>query len=277
VRFGTSSFSSPDWVGTFYPRGTRASDFLRHYATQFDTVEVDATYYAIPSPETADRWIDKTPAGFSLAAKFPRTIVHAGSGPEPDPRRILVPESSDPERDAFLEVMSRLGKRLGVLLLQFPHLARELFASSQQFLERLDRFLESLPAGFSYCVEIRNRDWLRDVAALCRRRGVALVLVDRIGMPHGDEVTHGLDPVTGDFVYVRLLGDRQRIERITTRWEREVIDQRSSLERWAEFLARMTERRVPTLVYANNHYAGHAPTTIRRLQELYRRAITRRR
>jgi uncharacterized protein YecE (DUF72 family) len=96
-------------------------------------------------------------------------------------------------------------------------------------------------------------------------------------MPHGDEVTHGLDPVTGDFVYVRLLGDRQRIERITTRWEREVIDQRSSLERWAEFLARMTERRVPTLVYANNHYAGHAPTTIRRLQELYRRAITRRR
>ena len=92
VRFGTSSFSSPDWVGSFYPRGTRPSDFLRHYATQFDTVEVDATYYAIPAPETVDRWIDKTPPEFALAAKFPRTIVHAGMGPAPDAERVLMPD-----------------------------------------------------------------------------------------------------------------------------------------------------------------------------------------
>src|SRR5206468_3839445 len=76
VRFGTSSFSSEDWVGPFYPPGTAPGDFLRHYAHAFDTVEVDATYYAVPSARTVDGWVAKTPEGFLLAAKFPRSIVH---------------------------------------------------------------------------------------------------------------------------------------------------------------------------------------------------------
>jgi uncharacterized protein YecE (DUF72 family) len=110
----------------------------------------------------------------------------------------------------------------------------------------------------------------QEFATLCRRRHVALVLVDRIGMPHGDEVAQRFDPRTASFGLVRLLGDRQRIERITTRWDKEVIDQRPSLERWAALLLRLAARNTTIFVYCNNHYAGHAPTTIRRLQEMVR-------
>ena len=271
VRFGTSSFSAPEWLGTFYPRGTRPGDFLRHYATQFDTVEVDATYYHVPIPATVDAWASKTPETFVLAAKFPRSIVHAGTGPDPDPARLLQRDATYAERDAFLAAMSRLGARCGPLLLQFPRFPTLFFPMRQQFFERLESFMADLPREFTYAIEIRNPNWLdAEFAALCRRWQAALVLVDRVGMPHGADVAAEFDPLTAPFAYVRLLGDRARIERITTRWEREVIDHRPSLERWAELLQRLASREVPTFVYANNHYAGHAPTTIRRLQQMFR-------
>lgn len=277
VRFGTSSFSDPGWLGTFYPRGTRPSDYLRYYATQFDTVEIDATYYAIPSDDTVDGWARKTPDGFVVAAKFPRRIVHAGASTDPDPRRLLTRDATYAERDEFLQVMSRLGAKLGPLLLQFPYLDVQAFESQSQFFDRLERFLEDLPHDLSFGVEIRNREWLGEsLAKLCRRQRVALVLVDRAGMPHGQDVSRNLDPVTGNFVYVRLLGDRHRIERITRHWNREVIDHRASLERWADLLAWMDERQVPTWVFTNNHYAGHAPTTVRRLQRFFDQARQRR-
>ncbi len=72
VRFGTSSFSAPEWLGTFYPRGTRPADFLRHYATQFDTVEVDATYYHVPGPATV-------PAGRGHPTTWTRSFQNPGA------------------------------------------------------------------------------------------------------------------------------------------------------------------------------------------------------
>ncbi len=270
VRFGTSSFSAPEWVGPFYPEGTAPSDFLRHYAREFDTVEVDATYYAIPSARTVDGWVEKTPEGFLLAAKFPRAIVHGGDAEKPDASRILVPEAGEKERDEFLAVMSRLGSRLGPLVLQFPYLNRTVFPSAAPFLERLDRFLAALPKGFRYGVEVRNRAWVGEALhAIAKRHRASLVLVDQAWMPHGDEVAARMDPATGDVVYVRLLGDREAIEKLTKRWDREVIDQGPRLERWADLLAALAERGVPSVVYVNNHYAGFAPATVRRLRAMF--------
>jgi uncharacterized protein YecE (DUF72 family) len=278
IRFGTSSFSSTDWIGRFYPASTPASGFLRYYATVFDTVEIDASYYAIPSPRTADGWFQKTPEHFLISAKFPRSIVHGGRGARPDSDRVLKPDLTYPERDRFLEVMTRLGNRCGPLLLQFPYFSRQVFATADCFWERLDRFLEDLPSGFRYAVEIRNRSWLTEsFAELCRRHAVAMVLVDHAWMPHADELARRLDPVTTDYAYVRLLGDRREIEAVTTKWNKEVLDRRERLERWADFLVRMLDRQIATLVYINNHYAGHAPATARRLRQLYqRRAKVRR-
>jgi len=270
IRFGTSSFSSKDWVGPFYPRGTKPADFLREYATRFDTVEIDATYYAVPAARVVEGWARKTPPGFLIAAKFPRDIVHAGEGRTPDPGRVLDPDATYPIRDAFLEAMQHLGPRLGPLVIQFPFFHSGLFPAAGPFLQRLDRFLGDLPRGFTFAVEVRNPDWVgKPLADLCQKHGVSLVLVDQAWMPHGDEVERRLDPVTGRLCYVRLLGDREEIERITKAWGAEVIDRGDRLRRWAEFLVRMLEREVPTVVYVNNHYAGHAPATAARLQALF--------
>ena len=270
VRFGCSSFSSDDWVGPFYPAGTRPGDYLRHYAQKFDTVEIDATYYAIPRASVVDGWFDKTPDGFLICAKFPRSIVHAGRGPIPDGEKILDPEETYHERDQFLQVMSRLKGRLGTLVLQFPYFGKKACASEKPFLARLDRFLGDLPGEFDYAVEVRNRQWVTpELAHLLRKHSVSMVLVDQAWMPHADELMDRFDPVTGPLCYIRLLGDRKEIEAITETWGEEVIDRRERLKRWNAVLERMVQKQVPSLVYVNNHYAGHAPATVRRLQEFF--------
>ena len=94
VRIGTSSWSSEDWKGPFYPRGLRPGDFLAHYATRFDTVECDATFYRIPAPRTVEGWAAKTPE-------------------EPDNSEVLITE----EPGRFAEQMGRVGHRFGFRLL----------------------------------------------------------------------------------------------------------------------------------------------------------------
>jgi uncharacterized protein YecE (DUF72 family) len=276
IRFGTSSFSSLDWVGPFYPAGMRPADFLRCYAERFEIVEVDSTYYAIPTARTVDGWAEKTPEGFRLSAKFPRSIVHGGDGPRPDGRAVLDRDAASPVRDEFLNVMTRLGPRLGPLVLQFPFFSKQAFAGPGPFLERLDAFLADLPPGLRVAVEVRNPEWIAaELAAVLRARAAALVLVDRARMPHGDEVAERLDPVTTDFAYVRLLGDRRKVEALTTTWGREVLDWSERLERWAALLERLHARQVRTSVFVNNHYAGHAPGTVRRLQALFEARVRR--
>ena len=71
-RYGTSSFSAKSWVGSFYPRGTKPGDFLSYYATQFDCVEADVTYYRVPDEKLVSGWDRKVPDGFKICAKFPR-------------------------------------------------------------------------------------------------------------------------------------------------------------------------------------------------------------
>jgi len=270
IRFGTSSFSSEDWVGPFYPPGTKAADFLRIYAKHFDTVEVDSTYYRIPSNTIVDGWASKTPEDFLIAAKFPRSIVHAGEGAKPNSKFLLTSDHTYGERDKFLKVMSRLGKRAGPLVLQFPYFSKREFTTAEQFMDRLDVFLGDLPREFRYGVEIRNSRWLSPgFAELCHRHNSALVLVDQTWMPHGDEVMKILDLVTTDFVYIRLLGNRQEIEAITDKWDKEVIDHQERMQRWAKFLVDLLDREIFAYVYANNHYAGHAPMTARRLREMF--------
>ncbi len=269
VRLGTSSFSETDWVGPFYPEGTKPRDFLAYYATRYSTVEVDATYYAIPSRRTVEGWSRKISDDFILSAKFPRSIVHGGEGRRPDPDIVLVPDATHEARDRFLEVMSIMGKRLGPLVLQFPYFAKAVFPSPSEFLERLDAFLDGLPDDFRYAVEIRNRNWLKKpFVDLLRRHDAGLVLVDQSWMPHGDEVVDQLDAVTSDFAYIRLLGDRKEIEAITDTWDKEVIDRGDRLERWADLVSRLVEREVEILIYVNNHYAGHAPATADRLHDM---------
>jgi uncharacterized protein YecE (DUF72 family) len=274
IRVGTSSFSSKDWVGPFYPEGMQPGDFLEFYSKQFDTVEVDVTYYRVPTKTMVDAWKAETPSDFLLSAKFPRSIVHAGEGATPDSDTVLDPKKTYKDRDDFLEAMSRLGKRLGTLVLQFPYFSKKHFSKAGQFLEKLDRFLDDLPEGFKYGVEVRNRSWIKaELADLLRSHGTVLVLADQAWMPHGDEVEKKFDIVTSDHIYIRLIGDRSKVEAITTTFNTEVIDRSERIERWADLLARMYRRQISSLIYVNNHYAGFAPGTAQTLREKIQAAI----
>ena len=266
--FGTSSWSEKTWVGPFYPPGTRPGDFLSVYAETFRTVEADVTWYRVPDAPLVEGWRRKVPAGFRLAAKFPRSVVHGGEGPRPDPERVLVREHVQVDLEPFLEAMGLLGDRLGPLVLQFPYFNRGVFPGPAPFLDRLEAFLEALPSGYRYAVEVRNRSWIGPpLLDLLRRHRAALVWVDLAYMPHPADLARRFDLVTTDFVYGRLIGDRKEIDRRTKTFDRIVFDQDRRLARWADLLAATLGRVPETYVYANNHYAGHGPATIRDLAQ----------
>jgi uncharacterized protein YecE (DUF72 family) len=165
--------------------------------------------------------------------------------------------------------MRLLGDKLGPLVLQFPYF-NEADLSAGDFLARLHSFLtcfESATARFA--IEIRNEAWLNQkFADLLRRHRVALVLQDQEWMPRPQQLK--FDYATTDFVYIRLLGDRKRIERQTKVWDKVIVDRSVELQSWVSVCQETVRRGLPTYVYVNNHYSGHAPATVVQFLELWR-------
>jgi uncharacterized protein YecE (DUF72 family) len=259
IRIGTSAFTAEGWEGTFYPKGIPPREQLSYYATQFDTVELDNTFYRTPALSTVKGWYAKTPSGFIFAAKVPQVITH---------EKVLVDCDEDLKR--FLETMEALGEKLGPLLFQFGYFNKSKFASGAEFLARLKAFLKRLPKGFQYAVEIRNKYWLdAKFADLLREHGVALALIDQSWMPRPWEMKEKFDLITADFTYVRWLGDRKGIEEQTKTWDKTILDRHEDLGHWAELFRQFVARNLKIFAYANNHYAGHGPGTVRLFRQLY--------
>jgi uncharacterized protein YecE (DUF72 family) len=132
--------------------------------------------------------------------------------------------------------------------------------------------LKKLPADHQFVVEIRNKQWLdaRFVDVL-REHSVALALTDTSFMPRPWEMKEKFNMITADFAYVRWLGDRKGIERETTIWDKTVVDRRSDLQNWVDVLKVMVnDKGIRKLfAFANNHYAGHGPATVKLFQELW--------
>jgi uncharacterized protein YecE (DUF72 family) len=267
-HYGTSSWSEKSWAGVFYPEGLPAGAQLAHYATQFKTVEADVTYYRVPDARLVRGWDEKTPADFVLSAKFPRSIVHGGEEATPDPERVLVLAHVAEDLERFLAAMELLGPKCGPLVLQFPYFNQKAFRSIEPFLERLDAFLAALPDRFRYGVEVRNKHWIgAPLLEVLRRHRTALVLVDLAYMPHPADLAKQHDLFTTDFTYARLIGDRKAIDALTERFDKVVVDQGERLAKWAVLLREAVNRLPRTFAYANNHYAGYAPETIRDLAQ----------
>jgi uncharacterized protein YecE (DUF72 family) len=259
IRLGTSAFTAAGWEGSFYPADMKAADYLTYYATKFDTVEVDSTYYRTPAAAVVNGWARKTPEGFIFAAKVPQAITHD---------KMLM--GAEAEFAEFVGVMELLGEKLGPLLLQFPYFNKSKFKSSDEFLKLLDAFLKKAPKGHSFAVEIRNKNWLNArFADLLRGHGVALVLQDQSWMPRPTQIFEQFDPITADFTYVRWLGDRKGIEERTKTWDKTIVDRSAELEEWAKILRKVHQRKIKIFAYANNHYAGHGPATVELFRKLW--------
>ena len=263
IYIGTSAFTAAGWEGTFYPLGTKPADFLNYYATKFNSVEVDSTFYRAPSKSTVQGWEKKTPKGFVFAAKVPQPVTH---------EKVLV--DCDAEFKQFVETMELLGVKLGPFLLQFGYFNKKAFLGVNDFLARLRPFLKKLPKGHKFAVEIRNKNWLvpQFVESL-RERGVALALIDQSWMPRPAEWFEKFDPITADFTYVRWLGDRKGIEEQTKTWDKVIVDRHAELTEWADILGKVPKRKIQIFAYANNHYAGFGPATVEMFQGLWRRQV----
>jgi uncharacterized protein YecE (DUF72 family) len=232
IRIGTSGWSYDHWRGVFYPEGLPSSERLAFYASRFETVEVDATFYRLPSEKTVGAWRREAPEGFAFAAKSSRFVTHV--------RKLA---DADEAAAAFLRRMSLLGDALEVVLWQLPPTLHRDEAL-------LDRFLSDLPEGrVRHAVEFRHESWLAEGAFdVLRRHGVAHVSVSSDVMP--ENLT-----VTADFVYVRFHG--------TASYHGAYL--RPALEPWARFLSDQRELGLDVYAYFNNDFEGHAPRDAARL------------
>lgn len=241
LLLGTQGFAFNDWVGPFYPEGTPKKGFLEAYAHHFPTVEIDSTFYGVPRDTTVQGWADRTPEEFLFSAKFPRLITHD---------KKLARARGDAEH--FVNTMRGLGHKLAVLTLQFA------YDFTPDYFGSLDEFLQNLPNGPRYAVEVRNRKWLNsDFEEMLSNHNVALVLQDLHYMPK-------LDWITADFTVIRWLGRRKDIEV----FDRIQIDRAENLSNWSEKVHDFMERGFDIYGYFNNHFAGHSPASVRQFAEM---------
>jgi uncharacterized protein YecE (DUF72 family) len=258
LLYGTAGWSYDDWVGPFYEAGTPKSDYLRRYAEEFPAVEVDSTYYRIPSPKMTANWARSTPDGFLFSPKMVGEVTH---------ERFL--EECEELVERYVEALSPLGEKLGTVILQFPYFRKAKGITLDVFLERLLPFLDALPDTPRFAVEVRNKPFLKPALLdALRERDTALVLVDHPWMPSPKGYGEIEGILTSDHVPIRLIGDRYGIEKITKSWGKVVLDRSSRLRGWASLVGEALADGKRLRVFANNHYAGHGPATIRELVRL---------
>jgi uncharacterized protein YecE (DUF72 family) len=161
VLVGTSGFSYPAWRGSFYPDDLPAREMLAFYAGALGTVEINNTFYRLPTPALLTGWARQTPTGFRFALKAPQRITHH-----------LRLRDAQELTARFCDAATRLGPKLGPLLFQLPPYFRADHA-------RLADFLAGLPPGLEPAVEFRHESWFEDETyALLARHRAALCIAD---------------------------------------------------------------------------------------------------
>jgi uncharacterized protein YecE (DUF72 family) len=226
IRIGCSGWNYGHWRERVYPKGLPPQRWLEHYATLFDTVEVNATFYRLPSRAAVARWVEQTPPDFVFAVKASRYLTHI---------KRLTDLGTGLER--FYERIEPLveSPKLGPVLWQLP----ENFHRND---ERLASALARLPPG-RHCFEFRHASWFSgEVYALLREHGVALVIGDSPTRPFQ---TYEL---TAGWTFLRFHHGRRG--RNGNYSERELAEWAGRLERW--------RRQVEVFSYFNNDWEGYA-------------------
>ncbi len=273
MRVGTSSWSTQDWCGSFYPESIAPGEMIRAYAQKLPTVEIDSTWYSIPSLKMVESWKSRTPGSFIFSAKVPKIITHD---------KYL--EDCRSELSDFLSVMSRLETKLGPLIFQFPYIAKgkdpDEYATGADFMARLKRFMGLLPQDFKWGIEVRNSKWIGpQLLDLLHSREISLVFVDYYTMEPLPKLAKVEGIYTAPFVYARFLGNHTAMENAVQKardegkrkrdWESLLVDRSGQMKLWILPLKDLAARNIPVYVYFNNHYAGYAPGSVELFAKLY--------
>jgi uncharacterized protein YecE (DUF72 family) len=211
---GCPIWSFKGWVGNFYPKGTKSTDFLREYARRLTAIEGNTTFYAVPAMKTVEAWVEQTPETFRFCPKIPKAISHNGKLVDTIDRALQ-----------FVEVVHPLASRLGPMFLQLPP------SYSPRLKEDLATFLDAWPHEFRLGVEVRHLDWFdsphrESLNELLASHNMARVVIDTrpIRSLEGDKILEGSSyesllearerkpdvPVfaeqTADFTFLRFIG-----------------------------------------------------------------------
>ncbi len=233
LHLGTIGWSYSFWKGSFYPQKQPANKFLAYYASQFNSVEVDSTFYRIPNQQTVINWKKQTPADFMFSLKFPKNITHI---------KMLI--NCQEETDLIINRAKLLEEKLGPLLLQFPP------GFGTDHLPELADFLHKLPKPHRYVVEIRNKSFLNEeFYSLLRANKIALAWAD-------SSLMSSIAEVTSDFLYIRWEGDRKKVKGTLGKIE---ADKQEDLKRWAEKLDPFIHKGMEVFGYFGKYYSGFPP------------------
>jgi uncharacterized protein YecE (DUF72 family) len=228
IWVGTSGYNYPEWKGSFYPADLAAAKMLPYYSARFPTVEINYTFYRMPTEKLVAGWAAQTPSPYQLTLKAPRRITH-------DSR---LKDAGDSVA-RFCDVASTLGDKLGTLLFQLPPFLRKDLAL-------LDGFLAVLPAGVRGAFEFRHVSWLdEEVFGRLAARNLAVCIAD-------SEKLSTPVRVTADYAYFRL---------------RDEGYQPDDIKRWADTIAASTSSCRDVFVYFKHEESGKGPEFARLLMD----------
>ena len=220
IWIGTSGYNYPEWKGNFYPADLAAAKMLPYYAARFPTVEINYTFYRMPTEKLVSGWAAQTPSPFKLTLKSPRRITH-------DSRL----KDCGPAVANFCQVAATLGDKLGALLFQLPPFLRK-------DLGLLDAFVAELPQGTRAAFEFRHVSWFdEEVFARLAGRNLALCVAD------SDKLSTPVR-ITADYGYFRL---------------RDEGYQPDDIQRWADVIRRETASCRDVFVYFKHEDEGKGP------------------
>jgi uncharacterized protein YecE (DUF72 family) len=232
IRIGTSGWLYYHWQGRFYPEDLPKSKWFEYYSRQFDSVELNNTFYRMPRKQTIKNWHTNAPENFLYAVKASRFITHI--------KRL---NGVDEPVQTFYETMTLLKEKLGPVLFQLP-------PSMQQNLELLKSFLKLLPENPKPVIEFRNKSWFDNgTYDLLRKYNAAFCIHDLVG-------NESPRIQTSDTIYIRFHGTAGR-------YEGNYSDK--ALTDWAKWIRRQKVRSV--FVYFNNDYNAYAVDNAKQLIE----------
>jgi uncharacterized protein YecE (DUF72 family) len=241
LRVGCSGWSYKDWGGIFYPKGLAAKDYLSHYSKVFNCVEIDSSFYRIPNPFMITQWRNNTPPGFLFSPKLPKKITHEKK--LVDSESILI---------YFYSVVSKLKDKLGPIAIQLPPSIK--LTTHQKLMKD---FISQLSPEFKHAIEFRHKSWFTpETYALLRKNNIAMVwsLNQYLETP---------SEVTADFVYLRMVGDRELTEFTGIQKERS-----EDMKRWVSAVKHNAGKFESGYVFFNNHFAGFSPESANEFRRL---------
>ena len=240
MNIGCSGWSYEGWKGNFYPKKMGNKDYLSYYSKFFKFVEVDSTYYHIPSRSTVRGWKDKTPDDFKFSFKFPKVVTHEKK----------LEEVAKPLSILFYSLEPLIDKTL-TLLIQLPP-----FLSEKKGFNPLQGMIRHLDKRYRYSLEVRHSSWFNDnVYSFLRENNISLVwsVRDKLQSP---------SIVTSDQVYVRFIGDRSISE---TDFGKVVKDRRKEMLEYVKQVRDTQDKNsniYDVLISFNNHFAGFGPQSV---------------